>query len=134
NLKTSPDFNKNYHSTFIPTYHYTYLAMNEKPDGEKRKKLFDDVRVRKAMAYLTPVDDIIKLVYGNYSNSCKRMTTNVSPLKKEYESSLAAIPLDIEEATKLLDAAGWKDNNGDGIRDKMIDNKTTELSFDLYFL
>ena len=134
NLKSSPDFNKNYHSTFIPTYHYTYLAMNEKPDGEKRKKLFDDVRVRKAMAYLTPVDDIIKLVYGNYSSSCKRMTTNVSPLKKEYESSLTPIPLDIKEATKLLDAAGWKDSNGDGIRDKVIDNKITDLSFDLYFL
>jgi peptide/nickel transport system substrate-binding protein len=134
NLKTSPDFNKNYHSTFIPTYHYTYIAMNEKPDAMKRKKIFDDIRVRKAMAYLTPVDELIKMVYGNYSNSCKRMTTNVSPLKKEYESSLKAIPLDVNEATKLLDEAGWKDSNGDGIRDKMIDNTLTDLSFDLNFL
>jgi len=134
NLKTSPDFNRNYHSTFIPTYHYTYITMNEKPDGVNRKKIFDDVRVRKAMAYLTPVDQIIKMVYGNYSSSCKRMTTNVSPLKTEYESSLPAIPLDINEASKLLDAAGWKDSNGDGIRDKMVDNKLTDLTFDFYFL
>lgn len=134
NLKKSPDFNRNYNSTFIPTYHYTYLAMNEKPDGVKRKKFFDEVRVRKAMAYLTPVDQIIKLVYGEYSNSCKRMTTNVSPLKKEYDPSIPAIPLDIDRASALLDESGWKDSNGDGIRDKMIDNRLIELIFDLNFL
>ncbi len=134
NLKKNPDFNKNYNSTFIPSYHYTYLAMNEKPDGANRKKIFDDVSVRKAMAYLTPVDQIIQLVYGEYSNSCKRMTTNVSPLKKEYDESLTPIPLDVNKAIILLDAAGWKDSNGNGIRDKMIDGNTTELSFDLNYL
>ncbi|MCX6273710.1 MAG: ABC transporter substrate-binding protein [Bacteroidetes bacterium] len=134
NLKKSPDFNRNYNSTFIPTYHYTYLAMNEKPDGVKRKKIFDDARVRKAMAYLTPVDQIIKLVYGEYSNSCKRMTTNVSPLKKEHDPSLPSIPLDIDKASALLEESGWKDSNGDGIRDKMIDNRLMDLSFDLNFL
>ncbi|MEO8086108.1 MAG: ABC transporter substrate-binding protein [Bacteroidota bacterium] len=134
NLKKNADFNKNYNSTFIPTYHYTYIAMNEKPDGVKRKKIFDDVLVRKAMAFLTPVDQIIKMVYGEYSNSCKRMTTNVSPLKKEYDESLTPVALDINSANHLLDEAGWKDSNGDGIRDKVVDNQLTDLSFDLYFL
>ena len=133
-LKANADFNKNYQSGFIPTYHYTYLAMNEKPDGVKRKKIFDDVRVRKAMALLTPVEEIMKMVYGPYSNSSRRMTTNVSPLKKEYDASLPAIPFDIRQASKLLDEAGWKDNNGDGIRDKVIDNASTNLTFELYFL
>ena len=133
-LKANAEFNKNYHSTFIPTYHYTYMAMNEKPDGVKRKKIFDDVRVRKAMAYLTPVDAIIQLVYGPYSSSCKRMTTNVSPLKKEYDESLTALPLDVEKARQLLDEAGWKDSNGDGLLDKQIDGQKTDLSFDLNYL
>ena len=31
----------------------------------------------------------------------------------------------------LLDEAGWKDSNGDGTRDKMIDNVRTEAKFDL---
>lgn len=133
-LKANAEFNKNYHSAFIPTYHYTYLAMNEKPDGTKRKKIFEDVRVRKAMACLTPVDQLIKMVYGDYSNSCKRMTTNVSPLKKEFNETLLPVPLDIEKAKQLLDEAGWKDSNSDGIRDKMIDGQQTDLSFDLNFL
>ena len=133
-LKQNADFNHNYNSTFIPTFHYTYLCMNEKPDGVNRKKIFDDVKVRKAMACLTPVDEIIRMVYGEYSNSCRRMITNVSPLKKDFDQTLSAIPLDIAKASQLLDEAGWKDSNGDGIRDKMIENKSTDLSFDLYFL
>lgn len=133
-LQQNPGFNNNYHSTFIPAYHYTYIAMNEKPDGEKRKKLFTDSRVRKAMAYLTPVDDITRLVYGNYSSFALRMTTNVSPMKKEHNASLPPIPLDINKAKALLDEAGWKDSNGDGTRDKIIDGKSVELEAELYFL
>jgi peptide/nickel transport system substrate-binding protein len=133
-LKTNGQFNKNYHSTFIPTYHYTYVAMNTRADGVKRKKIFDDVRVRKAMAFLTPVDAIIRLVYGNYSSSCRRMTTNVSPLKSEYDASLLPVPLDVEKAKQLLDEAGWKDSNGDGVREKMIGGASTDLSFDLNYL
>ena len=134
NLKQSPEFNHNYHSTFIPSFHYTYLAMNMKPDGVKRKKIFDDVLVRKAMAHLTPVEEIIRLVYGNYSSSAKRMTTNVSPIKKDYNSSLTPVPFDIRKASDMLDQAGWKDSNGDGVRDKMVDGKMADLSFDLNFL
>jgi ABC-type transport system substrate-binding protein len=134
-LKSNPEFNKNYNSAFIPTYQYTYIAMNEMPDGIKRKKIFDDVRVRKAMAYLTPVDEIIRLVYGQYSSSSRHMSTQVSPLKKmEYDESLLPIPLDIHKASQLLDDAGWKDSNGDGTRDKMIDGQRTDLSFEFYFL
>jgi hypothetical protein len=33
-----------------------------RPDGVKHKKIFDDLRVRKAMAFLTPVDKIIDIV------------------------------------------------------------------------
>jgi peptide/nickel transport system substrate-binding protein len=86
------------------------------------------------MALLTPVDAITNVVYGNYSHSCRRMTTNVSPLKKEYNATLPAIPFDIEKAKALLDEAGWKDSNGDGVREKIIDGHSTELAFDLNYL
>jgi peptide/nickel transport system substrate-binding protein len=133
-LKENEEFNKNYNSLFNLTYNYTYIAMNEKPDGVNHRKIFDDQRVRKAMAYLTPVDNIIKFVYKNYANQCKRVVTSVSPIKKEFDASLEPVPLDIEKARQLLDDAGWKDTDGDGVRDKTIDGEKVQLSFTFQFL
>jgi len=86
------------------------------------------------MAYLTPVDNIIRFVYKNYANQCKRVVTNVSPIKKEADRELVPIPLDIEKAKQLLDEAGWKDSDGDGVRDKIIDGEKVQLSFTFQFL
>ncbi len=133
-LKENEEFNRNYNSIFSLSYNYTYIALNEKPDGVNHKNFFDDQKVRKAMAYLTPVDNIIKFVYKNYSSQCKRVVTNVSPLKKEFDHDLQPVPLDIEKAKQLLDEAGWKDSDGDGIRDKMIAGEKVQLSFSLHFL
>jgi ABC-type transport system substrate-binding protein len=44
-------------------------------------------------------------------------------MKKEYDSTLQLIPYDVAAAGKLLDEAGWKDTDGDNIRDKMVDGE-----------
>lgn len=41
--------------------------------------------------------------------------------------TLKPYPYDPEAAKALLDAAGWVDSDGDGIRDKMIDGKKVDL-------
>jgi peptide/nickel transport system substrate-binding protein len=133
-LKENEEFNKNYNSLFSLSYNYTYVAMNEKPDGVNHKKIFDDVKVRRAMAYLAPVDNIIRFVYKNYSSQCRRVVTNVSPIKKEFDRSLEPVPPDVEKAKQLLEEAGWKDTDGDGIRDKMIDGEKVPLNFTFQFL
>ena len=130
-LQNDSSFNKNYNSRFTDTYNYAYIAMNMKPDGINHKKFFDDVRVRKAMAYLTPVDDINKVVNKNKN---KRMVGPVSPLKPEYNRELKVIPFDLEKAKALLDEAGWKDTDGDNIRDKVIDGQKTQFSFNLNYM
>ncbi|MCX6292516.1 MAG: ABC transporter substrate-binding protein [Bacteroidetes bacterium] len=133
-LKENEEFNKNYHSLFTLSYNYTYIAMNEKPDGVNHKNLFDDQKVRKAMAFLTPVDHIISFVYKQYSNQCRREVSNVSPLKKDCDHDLQPVPPDLEKAKQLLDEAGWKDTDADGIRDKMIHGEKVPLSFTFQFL
>jgi ABC-type transport system substrate-binding protein len=122
-LKEDSGFNANYHAAVMPTYNYTYLAMNQRPDGITRQKLFEDVRVRKALAFVTPVDEMIRIVYKSYSPQCHRLAGPVSPLKKECDTTLALRPYDLEAARKLLDEAGWKDTDHDNVRDKMIDGK-----------
>jgi len=132
NLQKDATFNQNYFSHFTDSYDYTYMAFNLKPDGAKHKKYFTDVRVRKALAYLTPIDQFIQLVFDGKAG---RMASLIVPAKKsEYNNNLQLIPLDVEKAKKLLDAAGWKDSDGDKIRDKMIDGTKIQLSFDLNFM
>lgn len=130
-LQADSNFNANYNSRFTDTYNYGYIAMNMKPDGIKHKKLFVDKKVRRAMALLTPLDDMNRI---NNKGKNKRITGPVSFLKPEYNTDLKLIPFDIEAAKKLLDEAGWKDTDGDNIRDKMIDGEKVKMEFMLgYF-
>lgn len=129
-LQGDANFNKNYHSFLVPTYAWAYLAFNTKPDGVNSKKLFDDKNVRRAVALLVPVDDVIRTIRAGNG---MRIAANVSPLKvKEFDNTLKPLSLDVEQAKKLLDNAGWKDTDNDGIRDKVIDGKKTP--FEIEFL
>lgn len=130
-LQKDPAFNANYNSCFTSTYNFWFVAMNTRPDGVKNKKLFTDKRVRRAMAMLTPVDQINKIVNNNRNT---RMVGPVSPLKAEYNTDLKLIGLDIEGAKKLLDEAGWKDTDGDNIRDKVVDGEKIKFEFNLNYM
>jgi len=133
-LRQDSVFLANYHAAVMPTYNYTYLAMNQKPDGIRRQKLFDEVRVRKAMAFLTPVDEMIRIVYKSYSPQCRRLAGPVSPLKKECDTTLALATYDLQAARRLLEEAGWKDSDHDNVRDKIIDGKRVPLTADLHIM
>jgi ABC-type transport system substrate-binding protein len=124
-LSKDSSFTKNYHFAYVPNFDYQFLAMNLKPAAVNRQPFFTDVRVRHAIALLTPVDELNK----NYMlGKALRMTSLVSPIKKNvFDNSLVAIPYDVEKAKKLLDEAGWKDTDGDNIRDKMIDGKKVQF-------
>jgi peptide/nickel transport system substrate-binding protein len=130
-LQADPNFNQNYHSRFTNTYNYSYMAFNCRPDGVEHKKLFEDKRVRRAIAMLVPVDEI-NVVLNNGKNT--RMVGPVSPLKEEYNKGLALVEFNLEAAKKLLDEAGWKDTDADNIRDKVIDGQKTKFEFDLHYM
>lgn len=130
-LQSDKNFNRNYHSDFVPTFNYTYLAMNMKPDGVKHSMLFTDKNVRRAIALLVPVDDIINLIDKGKS---LRVVGPVSPLKKDFNTNLKFLALDVEKAKSLLDSAGWKDTDGDNIRDKMINGKKVQFELDLMYM
>jgi ABC-type transport system substrate-binding protein len=129
-LQKNKDFNRNYNSAFIPNFNYSYMALNIRPDGIKHKDFFTDKKVRKACAYLTPVEEIITMMDKGKS---KRMISPVSPLKKDFNASLIPIPLNINRAKELLDSAGWKDTDGDKIRDKMINGEKVQFEFTLKY-
>jgi len=130
-LQKDSTFNKNYHSKFMDTYGYTYIAMNMKPDGIKRKALLTDVKVRKALALASPVADLIKIINRGVN---KRVNGPVSLLKKSYNKDIPLVPFDVKLANKLLGEAGWFDSDKNGIRDKKIDGKLVQLEIELAYL
>lgn len=130
-LSKDEAFQKEYSTRLANTYNYVYVCMNMKPDGSKHKKIFSDVLTRRAMALLTPYDEINKTVY---ENNVKRMTGPVSPDKSDYNPELKAVPHDVEQAKALLAQAGWTDSDNDGILDKVIDGEKVNFEFDLNFM
>lgn len=130
-LQKDERFNTNYNSRFTDTYNYSYIALNLKPDGVNHKKFFTDKNVRRAIAHLIPLNDI-NMVVNKGKN--KRMVGPVSPLKPEYNTDLKLIQFEIEQAKKLMDEAGWKDTDGDNIRDKVVDGEKLQLSFNLSYM
>lgn len=127
-LRASDSFNLNYYSGFTDMYGYNYIGINMKPEG-KRPPLFTDKRVRRALAYLVPVEDLINTIAeGNGI----RQASFIQPVNKEYyNDTLPLIPFDIEKAEQLLKEAGWVDTDGDNIRDKVIKGK--KIPFTFYF-
>jgi len=130
-LEKDETFKKNYTMELADTYNYTYVAMNMKPDGKKHKKLFSDVTVRKAMALLTPYDQINKTLYENHN---KRMVGPISPNKADFNQELKAINYNPEQAKALLKEAGWADTDNDQVLDKLIDGEKVKFEFNINFI
>ena len=105
--------------------------MNLRPDDKNRTPLFNDVTVRKAMAYLTPVNDLNTVINKGMN---KRMVGPVSFLKSDFDTTLKPIPYDLQFAIELLEEAGWTDSDGDNIRDKMIDGNKVNFEFEFNYM
>lgn len=89
-----------------------------------------DKRVRKAIAHVLDVDELIRELYLGYGER----TCSPAPLNTpDYNRNLKPIPFDLNKAKTLLADAGWKDSNNNGIVDKVIDGKSTELSLTYYY-
>jgi ABC-type transport system substrate-binding protein len=100
---------------------FTYLAYNNK------NVLFNDVKVRWALAYLVDRKLIIDKVQYGLAKPIQ------SPVyfgdKKNFNPDLPPIEFNMEKAKQLLTEAGWKDNDGDGVLDKMIDGRKVDFKF-----
>jgi len=102
---------------------YYYLAMNNQT-GPLSDKL-----VRKAMSHLADVDDYIDNIDRGLGT---RTIGHFNPTKSYYNNELEPISYDPEKAKSLLDQAGWKDDDGDGIREKKNGNVVNKLKLDFY--
>lgn len=88
------------------------------------KPMFQDIQVRKAINMLVNKEAIIQAVLsGEGEVSSTPLTSDLLGYDKSLEAY--GYQYNVDEAKKLLDAAGWK-VNGDGVREK--DGKTLTLT------
>lgn len=89
---------------------------------------FNDLRVRKAMAYAFDVKRVLRdATYNLYTPS----TGIFDPEDWAYNPDIEPIPFDHEAAGTLLDEAGWVVSEDDGWRYKEIEGKRVKFEFEM---
>ncbi len=124
-LDKSEKFKTNFNPYSPPMLAYSYLGINT------RLPKFSDKKVRQALAHLVDVDKIIQKI--QYGLAVRTVGPILPSDKKEYNTDLSPYTFDTELAKKLLTEAGWKDSNGDGVLDKMIDGKLENFTIDFSY-
>ena len=101
-----PAFRKAYNKFRYPANAYTYLGFNLKDPR------FADTRVRQAFAHAINKWELIDGVLLGFG---REATGPYKPGTWAYNDKVKQYPHDMEEAQKLLAAAGWRERNGDGL-------------------
>lgn len=105
-----------------PTLGYFYLGWNHDTPYFKEKA------ARQAMTLAFNRRDIIDNVFSGLG----KLTTG--PFAQQsacYDNSVKPWPFNLELAAQKLDEAGWKDTDGDGIRDKVVDGQKIPFEFSM---
>ncbi|MCB0516881.1 MAG: ABC transporter substrate-binding protein [Chitinophagales bacterium] len=116
-LPESDKFKENYRESTPPFTTYSYIGLH------KRNPILADKRTRQALAHLIDADNINKnLLYGLQT----RIIGPIHPSDKmNYNTNIKPYDYNPEKAKQLLAEVGWKDTDGDGILDKVINGKKT---------
>ncbi len=100
-----------------PSLVYGFLLFNERdPRNPGRPHpIFADLGVRRALTMAIDREQLVRAVYDTLA------VPAVGPFTEAlstYDSTLRQIPFDPDSAAGVLDAAGWRDGDGDGIRER----------------
>ncbi len=122
-LEHNDAFKKKYQLYTPDELGYTCITMNL-----KNPKL-SDIRVREALESLVKSEYIVNNIMLNTASVTHSMEHPAN--KATYNTDIKYLGYDPARAEKLLSEAGWKDSDKDGVVDKVIKGKKTQLSLDL---
>lgn len=121
-MKQNPALTDKYDFLTFGATQYNRWALN------LRNPKLQDKKVRQALAHAVDYDYLINNVMQGMA---QRIVGPVNPAKTFYAKDLKPYDYNIEKAKTLLAEAGWKDSDGDGIVDKMLKGKKTDLTLDI---
>ncbi|HEY4233358.1 MAG TPA: ABC transporter substrate-binding protein [Lacipirellulaceae bacterium] len=99
-------------------------------DWNLKSPYFSDKRVRQAMSYAFDYHEFLHTISHDVYTPCAGIYHPTSWMFPK--DGPQPYQQDLNKAEDLLDEAGWKDTDGDGIRDKEIDGKRVPFRFTLY--
>ncbi len=105
----SEKFRSQFNIFIYPRPAYSYIGWN------MRRDLFKDKRVRRALTMLLDREKIVERIYYGMAEIIE---SPFMPGTPEYNTQLVRIPYAPEEAKRLLEEAGWRDSDNDGVRDR----------------
>ncbi len=88
---------------------YDFIAWNS------RRPFFQDPQVRRALTMAIDRGAMVRALRSGHGSVA---TGPLGPWHWAYDATWRPLPVDPDSARALLDAAGWKDSDGDGIRDR----------------
>ncbi len=91
------------------TLNYNFIAWNN------RSPMFSDKRVRRAMAMCI---DLQSIIANLFHGTARAISGPFTPDQWAYNPQVPVVPFDPPAARQLLEAAGWRDTDGDGILDR----------------
>lgn len=103
---------------------YRYIGWNE------TNPLFKEPKVRQA---LTLAIDRNRIIRQTLNGMGFPTTGPFFPFSPSYDHKIKPYPFDLEEARRLLREDGWIDSDGDGVLDKVVDNKKIPFEFYLTY-
>ena len=107
---SGPAFDEKFAKARYPYPSYYYIGWNQE------RPFFRDKRVRQALTMLLNRQQLIDTIRFGLATICS--TAEFRPDSPDFNSDIKPWPYDPQRAVKLLDAAGWIDHDGDGLRDK----------------
>jgi peptide/nickel transport system substrate-binding protein len=89
---------------------YEHVTLNQ-----RRVPAFRDVEVRRALLHAVDRDTIASAILDGLAPVTHGA---IQPVSWAFTPEVTTYPFDVMRARSLLDAAGWRDANGDGLREK----------------
>ena len=101
----------------VPAPALGFLLFNQKDphNSTKPHPILSDVRVRRAITLALDRQLLIHAVFGSYAEVPFGPVSSILWIRN---GAPQAARQNVAEAKRLLEAAGWRDSNGDGIRDR----------------
>ena len=96
---------------------YTYMGFNLRAGGDTSKPhpIFSDREVRRALSMAVDRASLVKSALGDLG---KVPPGPMSSLLWIWDPEIRQLPYDTAQAGRILSARGWRDHDGDGVRDK----------------
>ncbi|MEA4815408.1 MAG: ABC transporter substrate-binding protein [Lachnospiraceae bacterium] len=97
---------------------YDFIGLNF------NRYIFKDLNIRKAIAMSINKTGIIKNIY---LEDIFHVTAPIFPSSKLYNNTLGDYEYNTKEAERFLSLSGWEDKDGDGLREKSINEYSEKL-------